>query len=96
MLSDENKKLKQAQRTMFCPVCAPPAQNQLPPDMQRLKEQNNWLKLDIQNIEKPLRHFRLSFSNNLTFGRICFKFNNSKTQLVALSRFKGHERITMP
>jgi hypothetical protein len=46
-LSDENKKLKQAERTMFCPVCAPPAQNQLPPDMQKLKEQNNWLKLDV-------------------------------------------------
>jgi hypothetical protein len=57
MLSDENKKLKQAQRTMFCPVCAPPPQNQLPPDMQRLKDQNKWLKLEVQNIEKPLRHF---------------------------------------
>jgi transposase-like protein len=67
MLSDENKKLKQAHGTTFCPTCDPASQNQLTPDMQRLKEQNNWLKLEVQNIKKTTRHFRLSLSK-LTFG----------------------------
>jgi hypothetical protein len=47
MLSDENKKLKEAQRNMFCPTCDPLPQNQLSPDMQTLKEQNNWLRLEV-------------------------------------------------
>jgi hypothetical protein len=47
-LSEENKKLKEAQRTMFCPTCDPLPDNQLSPDMQRLKEQNNWLELEVQ------------------------------------------------
>nr|XP_051200840.1 homeobox-leucine zipper protein TF1-like [Lolium perenne] len=51
MLSDENKKLKEAQRNMFCPTCDPLPQNQLSPDMQTLKEQNNWLKLEISRLQ---------------------------------------------
>ncbi|XP_047058331.1 homeobox-leucine zipper protein TF1-like [Lolium rigidum] len=62
MLSDENKKLKQAHGTTFCPTCDPAPQNQLAPDMQRLKEQNNWLKLEISMLQaETLPSSRQSF-----------------------------------
>jgi hypothetical protein len=61
MLSNENRKLKQSQKTTFCPTCDPPPQ--LSPDMQRLKEQNDWLKLEVQHTNKSLWHFQINFSN---------------------------------
>ncbi|KAK1663427.1 hypothetical protein QYE76_051586 [Lolium multiflorum] len=54
-LSEENKKLKEAQRTMFCPTCDPLPHNQLSPDMQRLKDQNNWLELEISQLQSQLQ-----------------------------------------
>jgi hypothetical protein len=57
MLKDENKKLKQADRNKFCPTCDLPQQNQFSLNMQRLKEQNDWLKLEVQHINKASHAF---------------------------------------
>jgi hypothetical protein len=57
MLRDENKKLKQAERNTFFPTCDLPQQNQLSLNMQRLKEQNDWLKLEVQHINKASHAF---------------------------------------
>jgi hypothetical protein len=61
MLRDENKKLKQAERNTFFPTCDLPQQNQLSLNMQRLKEQNDWLKLQVHHINKTSQAFLVKF-----------------------------------
>ncbi|KAM0881620.1 hypothetical protein ACQ4PT_032841 [Festuca glaucescens] len=107
MLSDEIKKLKEAQRTMFCPTCDPLPQNQLSPDMQRLKEQNNWLNLEISRLQaETLQNSRQPFQLDSSAENVVTRQNdiqmiaelthNAMDEFIILSNSHGPLWLPVP
>uniref|UniRef100_A0ACD5W541 Uncharacterized protein n=1 Tax=Avena sativa TaxID=4498 RepID=A0ACD5W541_AVESA len=95
MLWNENQKLKQAQRTTYCPVCDSRPQNQLPPDMQRLKEENDWMKLEISRLHaETLAESKRSFQLDSSVESVVARQNDTQ-MIVELAQNAMHEFFTL-
>uniref|UniRef100_A0ACD5VNB4 Uncharacterized protein n=1 Tax=Avena sativa TaxID=4498 RepID=A0ACD5VNB4_AVESA len=82
MLRAENERLKQAERTTFCASCDPSLHIQLSPNMQRLKEQNEWLKLEISQLHaETLPTLRQSFQLASSAGNVVGRQNDTRVIL---------------